>query len=361
MKDRIKRIFSNTRNKVDAFLIANNQQPNIDLNFFYVSRITSGTFEGSYVIAENNDKGYLLTSELEEPIARKETKLEILVFKNKAEKEAHLKELLSDVNNLGINSNSLSHKQYLNIHKFTKAKLTDISNAFSKTRSIKDKDEIKAISKACKISSQVANEIPEFIKSGITERQVANKITMALLEKGAINSAFPTVASFGKNSSSPHHSPTDKKLKKNEFILTDFGAEYNRYASDISRTFVFGRANKEMKEIYETVLNAQLQATDAIRDGVDGKDVDKLAREIIDKKFKGKFIHSLGHEIGLSVHDGNRLSSQTDFILKENMVVTIEPGIYIPAVGGVRIEDTVLVTIGKAKILTASPKGLMCI
>ncbi len=359
MADRIKRIFSNSNEEVDAFLIANNQHPNVDLNFFYVSGIISGAFEGCYAIAKNNGKGYLLTSELEESIARKETKLEIRVFKTKEEKESQLKELLSDVNNLGINSDGLSYKQYQNIAKLTKAKMIDISDAFSKARSIKDREEIRAISEACKISSQSFDAIKNFIKEGVTEKQIASKLSSLLFENGATNLAFPTIAAFAENSSRPHHLPTDRKLKKNEFVLMDFGAEFNRYASDITRTFVFGKASNKMKEIYKTVLDAQLQAIDMIKDGANGKDVDKLARSIIDKKFKGRFIHSLGHEVGMSVHDGNRLSFQGDFILKENMVVTVEPGVYIPSVGGVRIEDTVLVTKNKAKRLTTALKDLV--
>lgn len=358
MKDRIKRIFSNSDQKVDAFLIANNQHPNVDLNFFYVSGITSGAFEGCYVISRNDGKGYLLTSELEEPIAKKETKLKVIVFKTKEERESQLKELLSDINNLGINSSNLSFKQYSDISKFTKAKITDISDAFSQARSIKDKEEIKRISKACNISSKVANQVKDFVKVGISEKQLSSKITTLLLDNGATNLAFPTIVAFGKNSSRPHHLPTDKKLKKNEFVLTDFGAEFNRYASDISRTFVFGKSSKKMKEIYQTVLDAQLQAIGMVKESVNGKDVDKLARSFINKKYKDRFIHSLGHEVGLCVHDGNRLSSQVDFILKENMVVTVEPSVYIPEIGGVRIEDTILVTKNKARILTNAPKEL---
>jgi len=360
MINRIKRIFSNSNEKVDAFLIVNNQHPNIDLNFFYVSGITSGAFEGCCVLAKSNGKGYLVTSELEEPIARKETELEIRVFKTKEERESHLKEVLSDVNNLGINSDNLSYKHYSDIRKFTKAKLVDVAVAFSKARSIKDKEEIKSISNACEISAKSAQEFTNYIKSNVTEKELSRKLVELQFHNGATNLAFsPPIVAFGKNSASPHHFPTERKLKKNEFVLIDFGAEFSRYTSDISRTFIYGKADKKMKEIYETVLDAQLQAIDTAKEGVNGKDVDKLARGITDKKFKGRFIHSLGHEVGLSIHDGNRLSSQVDFILKENMVVTVEPGVYIPEIGGVRIEDTVLVTKGKPKILTDSPKELI--
>ncbi|MBI2084349.1 MAG: aminopeptidase P family protein [Candidatus Aenigmarchaeota archaeon] len=239
-----------------------------------------------------------------------------------------------------------------------KAEIVDVSDGLSKARSIKDKKEIERISKACEVSGKAGEKIHSMIKAGMTERELAGKIT-SMMRETATGTAFPTIVAFGKNSSRPHHSPTDNRLGKNQFVLADFGAKFERYASDITRTFVFGKADKKMKDMYETVLDAQLQAIDMVKDGVNGKDVDKLARGIVEKKYKGKFIHSLGHEVGLSVHDGNRLSSQTDFILKENMVVTVEPGVYIPSIGGVRIEDTILVTKNKAKILTLAPKELI--
>lgn len=360
MTNRIKRIFSNSDKKVDAFIIVNSDNPNLDPNFFYLSGITSGVFEGCAVIGYRNGKGHLLTSQLEEPIARKESKLKISVFEKRDERKEQIKKLLSGINKLGINGRNLSYKQYKAIKKLTKAKIVDVSDAFSKTRSIKDKEEIKLISRACKISAQAANEFPNYVRLGITEKELSKKLLELQYKFGATNLAFlPPIVAFGKNSSRPHHTPTDRKLKKNEFILIDFGAEYNRYASDISRTFVFGKANRKMKEIYETVKEAQQKGIDMVRDDVNGKDIDKMARDMIDKKFKGSFIHSLGHEVGMLVHDGNVLSPQVDFTLKEKMVVTIEPGIYIPTLGGVRIEDTVLITKHKAKVLTGSSKNLI--
>ncbi len=360
MKDRIKRVFSNSSNEVDAFIISNSSHPNLDPNFFYISGIDTGVFEHSYVIAYDDCKGIVLTSELEEEIARKETKLEVIAFKTKEEREKTLKRLLSGIEKLGINGNNLTHKEYINISGASKAEMVDISNSFQATRSVKDNDEIRRISEACKISSKVANEFPEHVKINITESDLSRKLVELQYQYGATNLAFsPPIVAFGKSSSEPHHFPSNNKIKKNEFVLVDFGAEYQRYGSDISRTFVSGKADQKMKKIYETVLDAQLRAVDMVRDGANGRGIDKCARGIIDRKFNGRFIHSLGHEVGLQVHDGNVLSSQRDFILKEDMVVTIEPGVYIPSIGGVRIEDTILVTKGKPKILTDVTKDLI--
>ncbi|MBI2543587.1 MAG: aminopeptidase P family protein [Candidatus Aenigmarchaeota archaeon] len=360
MESRIKRIFSNTEEKIDAFLVANSEHPNLDANFSYVSKTQQGVFEHCYIVAYKNGNGTLMTSQLEEPIARKETKLDIVVFKTRDDRKNSLKQALSKVKKLGINGNNLTYRQYKYISKLTKAKIVDISEAFSKTRSIKDKDEIKSISQACKISSKVADEFPDYIKENITEKQLSKKLVELQYNYGADDLAFsPPIVCFGKNSADPHHSPSDRKLKMNEFVLIDFGARYKGYCSDITRTFVFGKPSQKMKEMYDTVLGAQLKTVDIVKSGANGKEIDKVARNMINEKFKDRFIHSLGHEVGLTVHDGGSLSYQKDFELKENMVITIEPGVYIPEIGGVRIEDTVLVKGNKSNILTKSSKELI--
>ena len=185
MEPRIRKIFANSDKEIDTFLIANSDNPNVDPNFFYVSGITSGVFEGCAVIGHKNGKGHLLTSQLEEQIARKETRLKISVFEKRDEKKEQLEELLSGVNTLGVNGRNLSYRQYKAVRKLTSAKIIDISDAFSKARSIKDKDEIKLISNACKISSQVAEEFPNCIKQGVTERQLSNKLVELQYHFGA--------------------------------------------------------------------------------------------------------------------------------------------------------------------------------
>ncbi len=358
MKERIKKIFSNASKKLDAFLIVNSDYPNTDPNFFYTSGIKSGVFERCYVLGKR-DNGYLFTSELEESIAHAETDLDVITFRKKGDLKNSLKKLLHGVKKLGINFEVFPYELYLKISKLTKAKIIDISEALAKTRSIKDKDEIDAISEACRITSKAADEFPDYVKEGMTEKELSRKLVELQYHYGADGLAFPPIVAFGENSARPHHTPSERKLKKNEFVLIDFGAESQRYCSDLSRTFVFGKADEKMKEIYGTVLNAQTKALDMVKHGINGKKVDKVARGIIDKKFKGRFIHSLGHEVGMLVHDGGVLSPNKSFTLKENMIVTVEPGVYIPEVGGVRIEDTVFVTKGKTKILTDLPKELM--
>ena len=181
-----------------------------------------------------------------------------------------------------------------------------------------------------------------------------------MMKLGAEETSFSSIVAFGENASMPHYSPGERKLRKNEFVLMDFGARYKRYCSDITRTVVYGKATDEMKEMYDVVLRAQTESMKLIKENVNGKDVDLAARKVIDEsKFKGRFIHSLGHGVGMDVHDHPALASTYDFPLKENMVVTNEPGVYIPKVGGVRIEDDVIVKKDTCEVISTAPKDLI--
>ena len=157
----------------------------------------------------------------------------------------------------------------------------------------------------------------------------------------------------------PHYMPGNAKLKKNDFVLMDYGALYNRYCSDTTRTVVFGRADEKQRDMYETVKLAQQESKDALKAGINGKDIDMIARKIIDEKYPGRFIHSLGHGVGLDVHDHPALSPTLDFMLKANMVITDEPGVYIPGFGGVRIEDDLIIKKNGHEEITSAPRELM--
>jgi Xaa-Pro dipeptidase len=205
------------------------------------------------------------------------------------------------------------------------------------------------------------NSVPEFLHEGIYEYEIAAEIDYLLQKNGADKSAFETISSFGKNTAEPHYSHGDTKLKLGNFALFDFGANFRKYNSDITRTFVFGKPNDKQKEMYETVFTAQKIGFNLIKPGVKAKMVHEAVNSYIDSsKFKGCFIHSTGHSLGLAVHDGKAgLSADCDVELKENMVFTVEPGIYIPGFGGVRIEDDVLIKRNGIDILTESPRAFI--
>ncbi|MDR0851313.1 MAG: aminopeptidase P family protein, partial [Clostridiales Family XIII bacterium] len=198
------------------------------------------------------------------------------------------------------------------------------------------------------------------ITCGISEKEIAWEAEAAARKLyGADDLSFPVIVASGTNSSKPHHVPTDKKLEKGDFLTIDFGVRYKGYCSDITRTYFIGTPTEKQIEIYETVLNAAETAKTRARIGMSGKELDSIAREIIAAKGYGdNFPHSLGHGVGVEIHEAPRISQTGDQILEENMVFTIEPGIYVPGFGGVRIEDSVVLGPDGIRTLTNVPREL---
>lgn len=301
-----------------------------------------------------------MSSDLEELSARK-AGVKTTVFESRAEREEILSRKLKGFSRIGVNSQEITHANYKHIKKCAKkARLLDVSKELAGARKTKDDEEISRIRRACEIASKTAEEIPSLVKAGVVETEAAAELNYEMMKLGAEGPAFGTNASFGPATAEPHYVPGPRRLRKGQLALFDFGAAYKKYVSDITRTFVCSSPNSRQKGMYDVVLSAQEAALDAIRDGVHGKDVDKAARDVIDgSRFKGRFIHGTGHGIGLSVHDPGVISPQRDMILKEGMVMTVEPGAYIKGFGGVRIEDDVLVTKNGCKILTKASKDFI--
>ena len=228
-------------------------------------------------------------------------------------------------------------------------------------RQIKDAAEISNIRKACEIADKAFTEILNFIKPNVTENEVAAELEYLMKKFGAEKISFDTIVASGWRGSLPHGVASDKKILNGEFVTMDFGAIYNGYCSDMTRTICVGKANDNQKKIYNALLEAQLYGLQCIKVGASGKAVDSAVREKL-KTFnlESYFTHGLGHGVGIEIHEEPRLSklSKCEKLLP-NMIVTDEPGIYIPEVGGLRIEDTVLVTYGDAETLTKSPKNLI--
>jgi len=213
---------------------------------------------------------------------------------------------------------------------------------------------------AARIADKAFNRICKLIKPGITERDIALELEFYMKKLGATSTSFTSIVASGERSALPHGTATDKKIKEGEFLTLDFGCVYNGYCSDMTRTVVIGKANERQREIYSVVLEAQEKALKYIKPGVKGCDVDRVARDIIKEKGFGQYFgHGLGHSLGLEIHESPRLSPTSNDILQEGMVVTDEPGIYIPDFGGVRIEDLVLVTATGFEVLSNSPKELI--
>ncbi len=238
--------------------------------------------------------------------------------------------------------------------------LVDTSEMVEELMICKESVEIAQIKKAVEISDIAFERILGIVKPGLREKEIAAEMEYQMKMLGADKEAFETIVASGPRSALPHGIASEKKLKKGEFVTFDFGAFYDGYCSDITRTVVLGKATMRQKKIYAIVARAQMAAIRKVRAGVTGKDVDKSARDIINKAGYGKnFGHGTGHGIGLQVHGGPRVSPLGTQPLKSNMVITIEPGIYIAGWGGVRIEDDVVVRPKGGLVLNKAPKNLL--
>ncbi len=229
-----------------------------------------------------------------------------------------------------------------------------------KLRMIKDETELAALRVAVRLADNAFDHILPFIRPGVSERDVALELEFFMRKNGAEKAAFDIIVASGPRSALPHGRASDKPIAAGEFVTMDFGAVYEGYHSDITRTVVVGKASSRQREIYDLVRAAQQAGLDAVAAGKTGREVDEAARRVIgDAGYGDYFGHGLGHGVGLAIHEEPRLSPVGNEVLAANMTVTIEPGVYLPDWGGVRIEDTVVVTAAGAQILTASSKELI--
>lgn len=221
-------------------------------------------------------------------------------------------------------------------------------------RSIKDDQESQLMREASQINDRVMNRVPSLLKAGVTEREVADKIT-GLFKEISDGISFKPIIAFGDHTSDPHAVPSDRILKEGDAIVIDMGCIYKGYCSDMTRTFFLG--HNSMKDVYDVVVSANLAAIAKVKPGVSLGEIDNAARSVIrDAGYGPNFVHRTGHGIGTSVHEPYPVSSESEVICREGMIFSIEPGIYLPGIGGVRIEDLVLVTRDGVDVLNAYPK-----
>ncbi len=237
-----------------------------------------------------------------------------------------------------------------------------LSSVIDKMRIIKSAEEISKIEAAQRIAEGAFSKLITAIRPGMTEKQVASVLNFYMMDLGADGISFDTIAASGVNSACPHAVPTDKPLQNGEFLTLDFGAVVDGYHSDMTRTVVIGKPDDEMKNIYNAVWGANTDALKAVRSDITGKLLDNVARSTLDAwGYENYFTHGLGHGVGLEIHEPPAISAKSPFTLHEGMVITIEPGVYIPHKYGVRIEDMVVVTTDGCMNLTKAPKTLIYI
>ena len=262
--------------------------------------------------------------------------------------------------NVGFEEHYVTYAQYKEfVRKYKIHNLVETEKMIEKQRMIKDEDEVHNIQKACEITDNCFSYILTYIKPGMTEKQIADEIEEYYKQR-TDGLSFETIVASGENSSMPHAVPTDRKIQEKDIITIDMGCKVNGYCSDMTRTFFVGEVPEEVKKVYELVLKNQVQTQEEFKDGANTRLLSKMVEN--DFKLNGyDLIHSLGHGVGMEIHEPPYINSKSDVQLKENMIVTNEPGIYIPGKFGVRIEDTVQITKFGCISLTKSEKNYIVI
>ena len=264
------------------------------------------------------------------------------------------------IKKVGIDAKSITYADYKELEeRLAKTSLVPVREPLSRLRMRKEGGEINIIREGIGIAAYGFNQIKDQIQPGKAERDVAVALEFALRKAGAEKMSFDTIVASGKRSALPHGVASNKKIRTGELVTIDFGIQYQGYCTDETCTVVAGTPTQKQKKVFGIVKEAHDRAIDKIKPGASSKKVDSAAREYIERKGFGKYFgHGTGHGVGLSVHEEPRLSPLTSEVLEEGMIVTVEPGIYIPNWGGVRIEDMILVTRDGREVLTVLPKRL---
>ncbi|MGI5839018.1 MAG: M24 family metallopeptidase [bacterium] len=276
-----------------------------------------------------------------------------------------LREILRDEGSrrIGFEKDFVTYEQYETLRdKLPFAETVPLAGTVEELRMVKDTAELEMIAAAVGIADQAHAAILKYLRPGLTEKAVAVELEHRMKLLGSERNSFAPIVATGPRSSLPHGQPTERFLGRGEAVKMDFGAVYGGYCSDLTRTVYLGEVSARQKEIYAIVLAAQLAAIAAVKPGVRGCDVDAVARKIIsDAGYGENFGHGLGHSVGRYIHENPRLAPGSEAVLAPGNVVTIEPGIYIPGWGGVRIEDMVVITETGCRVLTEAPKELTVI
>ncbi len=329
-------------------------------NRFYLTNFRSSA---GYCLITADKALFFTDSRYYENACRKTEEFEVILLKNwfsqlkEVLKSYSIKKIYIETKEISV---SLFSKYQSHLENTEISNNTKLDRILSEMRSVKSKKELELIKSAQSITDDAFSHILNFIKRGKTEHEIALELEFFMRKNGSEGVAFDTIAVSGENSSLPHGVPTDRKLKDGDFLTMDFGAVVGGYCSDMTRTVAIGNVSEEQIKVYETVLSAQTAALDGMYAGITGKDADFLARNVIKNAGYGEhFGHSLGHSVGIDIHEIPNASPNCEDVLKEGVVITVEPGIYIPQKFGVRIEDMVYLTADRAENLTHSPKDLI--
>lgn len=338
-------------NNIDAIIITS------PYNRRYITNFT-GT--AGVAIISLTDARFLTDFRYTEQANEQATDFKVVEHKKSIVEE--IKNQLEDMNvsRVGFEKDHMTFATYEMYNKTIDKELVPVSGLVEKLRLIKTEEEITILKAAAKIADDAFEHIQSFIKPGVKEIDVSNELEFFMRKQGAASSSFDIIVASGYRSALPHGVASNKKIENGELVTLDFGALYNGYCSDTTRTVAVGEISDELRKIYDTVLTAQIKGVEGIKPGITGVEADALTRDYIKEKGYGQYFgHSTGHGLGLEVHEGPGLSFKSETKLEAGMVVTVEPGIYVANVGGCRIEDDVLVTENGYERLTHATKELI--
>ncbi len=330
-------------------------------------RYLTGFTGSSAFLIFSNKKSTLLTDSRYASQAREEVK------KNGFSVKIYKKDLFSVISGeikklsfsgpVAVDGGGLSFNAYQKLKQSLKPlRLRPINDVTGRIRMVKEPSEIELIKKSAAILEKGFKKAERFLRPGVVERDAARKVEDFFIASGAEGVSFESIVASGPRSAMPHGKASCKEIKKRELVVVDMGVSFKGYCSDATRTFAIGKSTRLQSKIYRIVKEAQMLAVERITEGVKASRVDSAARAHIRKSGYGRYFgHGTGHGLGLAVHEGPGIGPKSDDVLKAGMVVTVEPGIYLPGWGGVRIEDMVLVKENGCELITASPEKLLCI
>lgn len=334
-----------------------------DANIRYVSGFTGSE---SYLLLSLEKKVFITDSRYTEQAEQECPDFEVVRYQNphcSLEETIKEKTLEMGIKKLGFEKDYVTYEIYENISQaLDETVLVPVLGIVEGVRSVKEEKEIALVQKAAQIADQAFNVIIGLIKPGITEQELETELEYILKKQGASGPSFPSIVAGGPRSSLPHAIPSQRVIQKGDFVLFDFGARFEGYCSDMTRTVVVGEPSVKQQEIYQIVKKAQESALNAVQPGIKGRDLDGVARKVIeDAGYGDLFGHGLGHGVGLEIHEEPSVSVKSEKILEPGNIITIEPGIYLPDWGGVRIEDTVVVREEGCEVLTEFTKELLVV
>ncbi len=341
------------KNNIEGMLISNPQNVRYLSGFKGDDTYLLITFQSNYVITD---------ARYTEQAAQECPDFEVIDWRDigKFSRAVDYAAKKEDISKLGIEAEFINYRQFIDLKNDVKAKLVPLTKLVEKLRIIKTPEEIECARKACDISDRAFNRILSDIKIGITEKELSAKLQYYLKLEGSDARRYENIFISGKRTSLLHGIPSDKKVEYGDFVLMDFGAGYNGYLSDMTRTVVVGKADDKKKEIYEIERKSEQDAINAVKSKIIAKEVYYASIKAMENTGYLEYHYSgIGHGVGLAIHEEPFIGPKSEHLLEKNSIITIEPGIYIPGWGGVRIEDQVVVTDEGCEILTKSPRNLI--